>query len=70
MIFRLHPLKTMLLLSRGTSFQDPVKVCMKGFGLSYLNYYLAAYKALSYGPFKSFISDPNSYLTFLNFRFV
>lgn len=44
-IFKLQPLKTTLLLSSGTPFQDPVKVCINGFGLSYLNYYLAACKA-------------------------
>ena len=46
-ILRLHPLSTTLLLSSGTPFQDPVKVWIKGLGLSYLNYYLEANKAFS-----------------------
>ena len=69
-IFKLHPLNTMLLLSRGTLFQDPVNVWIKGFGLSYLNYYLAKYKVFSSGPFKSFSREPNSYFTCLYLRFV
>lgn len=38
-IFKLHPLSTTLLLSSGVPLNDPVNVCMYGFGLSYLNYY-------------------------------
>lgn len=72
-IFKLHPLSTTLLLSSGVPLNDPVNVCMYGFGLSYLNYYFIVWIVLlcpcSVSTWGRNIEETSGFI-FLFFKFV